>query len=339
MQILTDISVIRNPKKTSLMGSPRERDGSLGQIAAKSPDEIGDFYIQTIGFFDGVHAGHRFLLGKVKEEAERRSLKAMAVTFREPPAALLRPGSVPPLLTTLSQKLREIERCGIDAAAVLDFNSELARMSARDFMRDILYTRLGGKALLIGYDHRFGHSSSEGFADYQRYGREMGMDVIPAPEYSAPTGEHISSTVIRRMLTSGDVESAARLLTRPYAVEGVVVHGDGIGRRIGFPTANIRPDEPRQLLPENGAYAVRISLRGKTYAGMLYVGTRPTISSAAEKRVEVNLLDFNGDIYGQRLCVEFIARIRAEERFENEDALEAQLEKDREAARSILKSH
>lgn len=303
-----------------------------------SPDETGDFYVQTIGFFDGVHAGHKFLLGKVREEAERRGMKSMVITFTEPPAALLRPHDVPPLLTTLPQKLHQIERCGIDATAILDFTPQLANMSARDFMRDILCARLGGKALFIGYDHRFGHSSSETFTDYQHYGREMGLEVIPAPEYSAPTGEHISSTVIRRMLQGGDVEGAARLLTRPYALEGTVVHGDGIGRHIGFPTANIQPQDPRQQIPANGAYAVLVGIAEQTYAGMLYIGTRPTFANKNERRMEVNILDFSGDIYGRSVSVAFIKRLRGEQRFPSPQALEAQLNKDRQAARQIILS-
>lgn len=300
------------------------------------PDETGDFYVQTIGFFDGVHAGHRFLLGEVKKEAERRRIKSMVITFSEPPAALLRPNSVPPLLTTLPQKLHQIERCGIDAVAVLDFNRELANMSAHDFMRDILCARLNGRVLFIGYDHRFGHNSIDTFADYQHYGKEFGLEVLPAPEYSSPKGEHISSTVIRRMLLSGDVEGATRLLTRPYSVEGVVEHGDGIGHRMGFPTANIQPQEPHQLIPANGAYAVRVGIGAQTYGGMLYIGTRPTFHNSQERRMEVNILDFSGNLYGHTVSVAFLQRLRGEQRFSSPQALEEQLNKDREAARRIV---
>lgn len=299
------------------------------------PDETGDFYVQTIGFFDGVHAGHRFLLGQVKKEAASRGMKAMVITFSNPPAALLRPDSVPPLLTTLPQKLHQIERCGIDAVAVLDFNRELANMSARDFMRDILCARLNGKELFIGYDHRFGHNSTDTFADYQRYGKEFGLEVLPAPEYTSPKGWHISSTVIRRMLLSGDVEGARQLLTRPYSVEGVVAHGDGIGRRMGFPTANIQLQEPRQLIPGNGAYAVMTRIGTRTCGGMLYIGTRPTFHNSQERRMEVNILDFSGNLYGRTVSVAFLQRLRGEQQFSSPQALEEQLNKDREAARRI----
>lgn len=314
--------------------------------------ENEDFYVQTIGVFDGVHAGHRFLLGEVKKEAEKRGLKSMVITFNSPPAALLRPNDVPPLLTTTSQKLRLIEECGIDAVAMLDFTPQLANMSARNFMHDILCHRLNGKVLFIGYDHRFGHNSADTFEDYQRYGKEIGLDVLPAPEYTSPSGGHISSTAIRRLLMGGDVEEAARLLTRPYRVEGIVEHGDGIGRHMGFPTANIRPNDSHQLLLAAGAYAVKVTINSKKtgadsnvittdthhYAGMLYIGTRPTFANKNEQRMEVNILDFNGDIYGQILIVDFLQRLRGEQRFSSPQALEEQLLKDRESARRIATS-
>lgn len=299
-------------------------------------DEIADFYVQTIGFFDGVHAGHRFLLGEVRKEAEKRGLKSMAVTFGEPPAVVVRPNNVPPLLTSTRQKLRLIEECGIDATAILDFTPQLAKMTAHDFMRDILCDRLNGKALLIGYDHHFGHAPTDNFSDYRRYGAEMGLEVLPAPEFSTPDGAHVSSTSIRRLLLDGDVEQAARLLTREYSVEGMVEHGDGIGRRMGFPTANIRPQEPRQLLPAAGVYAVKVSIDACDYAGMLYIGTRPTFANSQERRMEVNILDFSGDIYGRTLTVTFLRRLRGEERFSSPKALEEQLQKDRETVRRIV---
>lgn len=305
-------------------------------VEGKFLDETADFMAQTIGFFDGVHLGHRYLLEQVREEAQRRSLKSMAITFRQHPRKVLHPEDSMPLLTSLDEKLQLLSDAGLDYVALLDFTPELSQMSAKEFMEQYLCRKLRGKSLIIGYDHHFGRRSNEGFADYHRYGTLMGLEVIQARELPAEEASHASSTSARKALQQGDIATANAILGRPYTLCGTVAHGQAIGRSIGFPTANISPICPDKIVPQNGVYAVRVSLRNRTQNGMLYIGNRPTINRTTEQRIEVNIFDFNEEIYQQTLTLEFIARIRGEQRFLSLDKLHQQLNKDQLTAKKIL---
>lgn len=305
-------------------------------IHASEPTPIAEPGVLTIGTFDGVHLGHQYLLRQLKAEAQRSGLKAMVVTFKEHPAATLAAGGTPrPLLTTLDDKLALLERQGIDYTALLDFTPQLAATSARDFMEHTLVRRLNGRALLIGYDNRFGNRRGETFSDYLRMGQELGLRVLQADELPADHHLRASSTAIRAALADGDVALAAQLLGRPYSVEGIVVRGDSIGRTIGFPTANLAPIAPNQILPRHAAYAVSVLAGSKRHAAMLYIGNRPTFRDLTQQRVEVHLLDFDGDLYGQHLRVEFIDLLRTEQHFATIDELRRQLERDLAAVRHI----
>ena len=213
----------------------------------------------------------------------------------------------------------------------------MATLTAREFMEQVLRKQLGIVALVIGYDHHFGRpqTPSEGFEDYCAYGRELGIDVILARELE---GEHVSSSAIRHALEAGEVTMATHLLGRPYTWSGRVVHGHAIGRQIGFPTANLEPLEPGQLLPARGAYAVVVSCNQLTLKAMLNIGRRPTLDNGNDTTVEANLFDFEGDLYGQTLTLSFIARLRGEQRFSSEEELALQLQQDKQAAMAALTS-
>jgi len=292
----------------------------------KTPSALaGQSYAATIGFFDGVHRGHRFLIAALRELAGRKGLLSMALTFPEHPRNVLKDGHIPAILTTFDEKMRLLEATGIDACLLVDFTPQLAALSAHDFITKVL-AQWGVKALLVGYDHRFGHNRSDGFEQYAEYGRECGIEVVRAE--ACDSGERtVSSSMIRKLLAAGEVEQAAQLLTCPYRLTGRVVHGNGIGHTIGFPTANITPDDARKLIPAPGVYAVTTHVDGEYFKGMLSIGNRPTFNSITMS-IEVHILNFGSSIYGQTIEVEFIKRLRDNIRFDSLDALRVQLEND-----------
>lgn len=291
---------------------------------------------QTIGFFDGVHRGHKHLLRQVADEADRRGLKSMVVTFKQHPRKVLQHDVSVPLLTTTDEKLKLIEQCGVDNVALLDFTPQLAQMDARQYMETVLRDQLHGRALVIGYDHHFGRRDGSGFAQYRQYGKELGIDVVLATQLPLEGSLHASSTVVRNALINGDVKLANEILGRPYTLTGTVAHGEAIGRTIGFPTANIKPECADKLIPHNGVYAVKTLVGNTTVNGMLYIGERPTFNNLTERRIEANLFDFNGEIYGQTITIAFVAKVRDEQRFDSLEQLKEQLKIDRAQVENIL---
>ncbi len=295
-------------------------------------------YVATIGFFDGVHRGHVFLMEQVEAEAERRGLRSMAITFDSHPREVLRGDCRPLALTTSAEKARRIGLTGIDRCVVLPFSAELAATSAFDFMRTTLRDRLNVRCLVIGYDNRFGHNREEGFDDYAAYGRQLGIDVVRA-EALAADGGNVSSSMIRSLLQEGRVDSAACLLGYRYRLCGTVVGGVQEGRKMGFPTANISVADPRKLIPANGVYAVEALLGdGSRHPAMMNIGNRPTFGGR-ETTLEVNIFGYSGNLYGQEISVAFASRLRAEQRFGSEEELMAQLRKDRVAAMEYLENN
>lgn len=289
--------------------------------------------VATIGMFDGVHLGHATLIDALNAEARRRGLQSVVVTFAQHPQHVLHGGGLK-MLQTLDQRLRAIEQLGPDHLVVLEFTRELAQHDSAAFMR-LLRDRYGIVALIVGYNHRFGHNRHETFADYVRLGRQLGIDVIKAPEY---LGEYapVSSTIVRGLIASGKVDDAMRCMNRPYRLEGTVVHGFHNGRGIGFPTANIGLLDPNVILPHNGAYAVMVHVAGRTLQGMVNVGNRPTLNNGTQLSIEVNIFDFDDDIYGQPIALDFIKFLRLEFKLGSIDELRAQLTADRDKSRAIL---
>lgn len=291
--------------------------------------------VATIGFFDGVHQGHQHLIDCVKRTARARGLDSVIITFPVHPRMVMQPGFQMPLLSTPAEKHRMIEAQGVDRIVELPFTLELSRYTAREFMAEVLQRRLQVDTLVIGYDHRFGHNRSEGFDDYRHYGEEMGMHVLHA-DARVVDGVTVSSSAIRRFLCGGEVTVAAHCLGYEYYLEGTVVDGFKVGRRLGFPTANLRVEEPGKLIPADGVYAVRVEVEGCTYAGMLNIGVRPTVDNGGERSVEVHILRFSGDIYGAHMRITFVQRIRNEQKFDGLEALVAQLRRDADEVERLL---
>lgn len=290
------------------------------------------YSVASIGFFDGVHRGHLCLIRQLQELAKQRGMKSMLVTFDRHPRTVVSPGHVPTLLTTLEEKERLLRQTGVDEIVVLPFTQELSRLTAREFMEQVLHKELNVRALVLGYDHAFGHGGGS-MNDYVRWGEETDIEVVRAHELEDVM---VSSSKCRRSLEQGDVESAADMLGRYYTLGGEVVRGFHVGHELGFPTANLQPDEEK-LVPAHGAYAVWTTLAdGTRQGGMLNIGNRPTIGNGEETSVEVNLLDYEGDLYGQRLTVEFVGRLREERRFASRDELMQQLAQDAETAKQLL---
>ncbi len=298
------------------------------QIVENQKDKVA-----TIGFFDGVHRGHCCLIHQVIEEAKKRGLKSVLLTFPEHPAKVLRPDVEMKLLTIQEEKEELLATSGADFVAFLPFTRELAQLSAHDFMQQVLKEQLQVKVLVIGYDHRFGHNRDEGFEDYVRYGKELGIEVVQAKELDC--GKHVSSSTIRKALAQGDVAVAQDYLGYPYFLEGEVVEAFHIGRKIGFPTANIHVSHDK-LIPQNGVYAVSVRLEDGTEAyGMLNIGSRPTLDNGSHVSIEVHIFHFHENIYGKHLRISFLKYIRKEQKFDSLEELQAQLERDKEECEKL----
>ena len=301
--------------------------------------------VATIGTFDGVHRGHRNLLRQVRSIADERGLTALAVTFDTPPRTVLN-GETNRLasLATPTERIALLHQAGMDQVVPLPFTSAMAQLTAREFMQQILLAELNVAVLVVGYDHRFGCGRTEGFAHYVRYGNELGIEVVRG-EVCEVGSEPVSSTRIRHNIAQGRVAEAAHLLGYRYAIEGSVVGGYGIGHKIGFPTANIQPSYDRKLLPADGVYAVKVCLGYENEepthepyfkgTGMLNIGHRPTVNNGEERSIEVHILDFEGDLYGRSLRLEFVERLRDEQSFGSIDSLIAQLNADRERVKAM----
>lgn len=293
--------------------------------------------VATIGVFDGVHTGHRFLIQQVRQLARQHSLASVLVTFTQHPARVLRPDVPLSLLTTPEEKDLLLRQTSVDSIVRLPFTHELSLLPAQEFMGQILHDKLNVRVLVIGYDHRFGHGRTEGFEDYVRIGKEMGMEVVEAKPLKGDL-EGTSSSRIRKYLQAGNVEQANTLLGYTYSLSGKVVNGFHVGRTIGFPTANLQPDSEEKLIPRNGVYAVSVTLEDGTDAqGMLNIGFRPTLDNGTQRSIEVHLFDFHDNLYAQQLRISFRHFIRQEQKFDSLDALQAQLRHDEQACRDAMK--
>ncbi|MBP1613388.1 MAG: riboflavin kinase [Bacteroidetes bacterium] len=305
------------------------------QIIRNIPDILPEPCAATIGFFDGVHMGHRFLINQVKEVALSKGLRSALITFPEHPRKVMNSDYRPELLTTSAEKITLLEDTEVDDCIMLDFTTEIARLTARQFMKNVLKERYNVQSLVIGYDHRFGHNRSEGFEDYSLYGKSIGMEVVLA-EACLLDQINVSSSVIRTYLQRGEVDMATRCLGYEYSIEGVVVGGYKVGRKIGFPTANLRIEDPDKLVPTDGVYAVRVDVEGHIYTGMLNIGYRPTLDNGLSRSIEVHILRFNSDIYDRTIRLSFVQRVRSEMRFSGLDELVTQLRKDAITVEVIL---
>ena len=290
----------------------------------------------TVGTFDGVHAGHRVLMNTVLEKARERNARSVIVTFDPHPREILNPGDKGiKLLTTLQERCEALEEIGIDQLLVIPFDRDFSLLSAEEFVRDIIYQRVGVSEFVIGYDHHFGHDRKGTIETVERLGKTLGFDtyVVSRQEVGHET---VSSTAIREAIGSeGDMEKATEMLQRRYRLSGTVMHGDKRGEKIGFPTANIKPEEPRKIIPKEGVYAVKARIGEDKWNGMMNIGTRPTFDGK-ERTLEVHLFEFDEKIYGKVVEIIFFKRIRDEIKFDCVDELTTQLQKDESKARKVL---
>ena len=256
-------------------------------------------YFATVGFFDGVHRGHRDLIKQLIKVSKKRKMKSAVVTFRQHPRRVLNQEYQPQLLTTCEEKEWLLKNtCDMDECFMLDFTVELASFSAKEFMQ-FLRDEYNVRGLLIGYDHKFGHNRSEGYEDYVRYGEELGIEVLQAVPFQTKEGLIISSSIIRQYVTEGKMAKAAYLLGCGLFVSGTVVLGHQIGRTIGFPTANIKLDEENKLLPPDGVYAVFVMVDGIMHPGMMNIGKRPTMDNGNDLSIEIHVIHYKKDLYNQ----------------------------------------
>ena len=292
----------------------------------------------TIGAYDGVHLGHRHLLRELRRQADARRLASVVVTFDRHPATVVRPQSAPAILTDRDQKLELLASAGIDLTLVVPFDEARANETAEEFVREVLVGALDARVVVVGEDFHFGHRRAGNVALLTEMGAQHGFDVLGLSLEEDSSEEVVSSTRIRQLLASGDVAAAAGLLGRPHQVRGVVVHGDGRGAtELGFPTANIAVPEG-VAMPGEGIYACWYERPdGSVHAAAASLGRRPTFHASAEAPVlEVFLLDFSGDLYGESARVSFVAHLRDDRRFDSTDALVRQMTDDVAAARAAL---
>lgn len=291
--------------------------------------------VVTSGTFDGVHVGHQKILHRLKEVATRTGGETIVITFWPHPRLVLKPdASSHLLLNTFEEKAGLLKEQGIHHLLRIPFTKEFSQMPSSDFIRKILVEQIGTKKLVIGYDHRFGRNREGSFDELKANGPAYGFDVEEIPRQDI---DHVgvSSTRIRQALEIGDIETATHFLGRPYSMNGRVVKGDKLGRMLGFPTANLQIDASDKLIPAHGIYAVTAQLGQQTFGGMLYIGNRPTVDGS-KTNIEVNIFDFDQDIYGENLKVNIIASLRKDARFEDLETLKRQLHADKAAALMAL---
>lgn len=299
-----------------------------------SNDFLSEPTIATIGFFDGVHLGHEYLLRELRAEARCRGLKTLVVTFSNHPRLLFNPKCALKFLTLTDEKLHLIELSYIDYCLVLPFTMELAHLTSRDFMAK-LYQSFGVRAMLVGYDHHFGSDIASGFDEYAAFGREIGVNLILCDAFSVKD-INVSSTKTRIALEEGDIALANSLLGYPYRIHGKVVHGHQVGRTIGFPTANLQlPDE--KFLPRCGVYLVTVTTPdGLLHDGLLNIGHRPTLDNG-NLSVEVYIDNYSGNLYDSQLQLQLLSFVRPETKFDSLDSLKAQLESDLQLLKKLTK--
>ncbi|TAJ14639.1 bifunctional riboflavin kinase/FAD synthetase [Marinilabiliaceae bacterium JC017] len=302
---------------------------------------LNDFSAQkaivTIGMFDGIHAGHKALLKHVMEEATKAGGESVVLSFWPHPRVVLNKDAEKlRFLTSLEEKTRLIAETGIDHLILLPFTKELSQKTAEEFIEEILVKQIKVHHLVVGYNHRFGKGRQHNFEHYQAFARKFNFEISRVDPVEVE-GLHTSSSTVRQYLSQGNIRVANTILGYHYQLSGRVIGGQRLGRKLGFPTANIQVGEPSKLVPPDGVYACRVTTEGKQYMGMLNIGYRPTVNHNVDHRsIEVHILDFNQDIYSEEILVEFIDKLRDEKKFDNLEELQAQLKNDENNTRQTL---
>lgn len=288
----------------------------------------------TIGTFDGVHIGHRKILEKIINHAKNSNLKSAVLTFFPHPRMVLQKDADIKLLNTIEEKKAILEKMGLDILVIHPFTREFSRLSATEFVRDLLVNKLKSKKIIIGYDHRFGRNRNANITDLIAFGNALDFTVeeIPAQEIDEVS---VSSTKIRKALKEGDIETANSYLGYEYMLTGTIKKGKGLGRKLGFPTANLVIAESYKMIPKNGSYVVKSNIAEKVIFGMMNIGYNPTVNGTS-KTIEIHFFDFDGNLYDTTLRVDILVRLRDEHKFESVEALKEQLEKDKENSLRLI---
>ncbi len=292
--------------------------------------------VVTTGTFDGVHTGHQQILKRVVQEAKKIGGESVVLTFWPHPRMVIFPDDHQlKLLNTLNEKASLLESFGIDHFIIYPFSKRFSRLSSEEYVKELLVDGIGVHKMAVGYDHRFGKNREGDFNALLEFAEKYKFEVeeIPAKDVD---DVNVSSTKIRKALDEGDVETAAAYLSYPYFMHGKVVHGKGLGKSIGYPTANIQVEDSFKLIPKQGVYAVWVEIGAKRCAAMMNIGTRPTIADDNRASLEVHIFDFNEDLYNQELKISFVKRLRDEQKFENVQALSQQLNRDKEHCCALL---
>ena len=293
--------------------------------------------VVATGFFDGVHVGHRLVIGQLVKAAAEKGDESMVVTFWPHPRTVLQQEARDfRLLTSMPEKEALLKGLGVDRVEVIRFTKEFGALTTYDYLKDWLIGKYGAKTIVLGYDNRMG-SDAKDAPGVGSMAEKLGMDVIMTPKATSPAGLEVSSTKIRGEISMGNVVRAAEMLGYDYSLFGVVVSGERIGRRVlGFPTANMQLYEPLKLIPANGVYFVRVRTLGREFYGMCNIGNRPTVREGNARTIETNIFDFDEDIYGLDIELNFLKRIREEIRFASFTQLKAQLARDKAYCRSLI---
>ena len=292
--------------------------------------------IVTIGTFDGVHLGHQKIVAQITKNAHALNCESLVLTFFPHPRMVLQEGAEMKQLNTLNEKIALLDNLGIDNLVVHPFDKEFSRLTAEEFVKEVLVDVFKIKKIIIGHDHRFGRNRTATIDDLINFGETYGFEVeqISAEEINEVS---ISSTKIRNALLDGNIELTANYLGYDYSLTGIIFEGKQLGRTIGYPTANITIEEDYKIIPNNGVYIAKSVLNGKTVFGMMNIGTRPTVGGTIQT-IEINFFDFKQDLYGQKITIALLHRMRSEQKFESIDALKNQLGKDKKTALAFIEN-
>ncbi len=305
---------------------------------------LDDFKAQntvvTIGTFDGLHKGHQLVVEQLKQLAKEQNGETVIFTFYPHPRIVTSPDKANlRLLTTKNEKIKLFEKFGVDHLVIYPFNKEFSELSYSEFVKNILVDKMETRCLVVGYDHRFGKNREGGYEYLQKCADKHNF-IVHKTDALSVEAEKVSSTKIRMALEAGDIKRANQYLGYQFTLHGTVVKGEQLGRKLGFPTANIEASDKYKIIPGYGVYAVLIEINDKHFKGMLNIGTRPTFNKNADNRsIEVNIFDFSGDMYGKEITLIFVDKIREEQKFNGIDALVQQLKLDKKAAQEILSSY
>lgn len=300
--------------------------------------EAGESTVATIGTFDGVHVGHKKILERVNKRAQEIGGESVLISFHPHPRLVLFPENNPlRLLQSLNEKISLLRECGLDKLLLIPFTKEFSRLPSKAFIKDMLVDKICIHTIVIGYDHRFGKNRTGGIEELEELGPEYGFAVEEIPA-QAIDDANVSSTKIRRALQEGDMKSANTFLGYTYPISGEVIHGEKQGRKLGYPTANIKAEDSLKLIPKDGIYFVRVEVQNKRYYGMLSIGVKPTMGEF-DRGLEVYIFDFNENIYGQRITVELLEYLRGEKKFDSLEALIEAMDADKARSLKLIDSY